>query len=272
MRSSSVERSSFRHIALATISVTACLVVSLLVSNKALANDGGTTLRAIVCGQSSSVTIARPVSDTVVTQREITIEGIVKQAVQLEIQVDGKLDTVSPLDVGQTQFSQTVSIPLGTHTITVVAVNACPGTNGSASTVVTFERPPNTPSTGSQTTGVLSQDQRLKYINETGDTSPLERVAGLSKEFAAWMNIGLAADKSDGLKRMTPVQALSLTTGLVMVFIIGFQSTVQSILGFRLFSRNHHALTPAVFHHRVRLWVWRIRIGGLLLVVASLFL
>lgn len=113
--------------------------------------QAGSVIGATVCASTSTVTIDTPVSDSIVTNPIVQISGSVTQSSQIEIEIDDAFDSSIQLSMGQTTYSGSIHLPVGTHTIKVTAVSVCPSANGMASSVVTYEAPPQTPSTGSTT-------------------------------------------------------------------------------------------------------------------------
>lgn len=123
---------------------TVCLVTSLAIAfvasfvpaNSATAQQD---VHAIVCGDHAEIGVQRPQSDSIVTKPDVTLVGTVKQANQLEVYVDGALDSVVPLTMGATTYETTVHLAPGTRTTKVVAIDACQRANATASVIVTYQ-------------------------------------------------------------------------------------------------------------------------------------
>lgn len=107
-------------------------------------------IHAIVCADSASLQIDQPLSDSVVAAPDVTISGSVGQSNQLEVYMDGQLDSVVPLPSGSTTFEAVARLAPGTHTIKLEAIDACQVKNATASIVMTYQ-PAVTASTGSTT-------------------------------------------------------------------------------------------------------------------------
>lgn len=236
-----------------------------------------TMVGATVCGGSAStITITNPVSDSVVTDPTITIEGSVAQSSQIEIRIDDTFDSIIPLTVGQTTYSSSMHLPMGTHTITVKAISLCPGTSGTASVVVTLEEPPQVPSTGNTT------DTSVGNMTVNSDGEPMQEIKtengfGLFNSLlqpleplAQWLNITPrdVADQS-GQSSMTIGRAVAFTVGLYLS-IIGFApALLQALASFPPVI----SLLPAMnLPRRIRYLARFGRLAGVVLIVGSLFL
>lgn len=241
-----------------------------------------TTVGVTVCsGNLPTITINQPVGDSVVTAPMVALQGNVSQASQIEVQVDDVFDSVIQLSVGQTSYNSTVQLPIGTHTIKLTAINVCPGGNGNASVVVTYEQPPGTPSTGGTTDtevgsgeangvqSVSSADGTVADDSVTGIGLP-ERILMPLRDVAEWLNIDLGTtDTTDeGLATMSFGQAISFTAGVYLVIIGLAPSIAQAIASFPVIA-SAFATTP--LPSRMRFLSDGARIFGFVLVVGALF-
>lgn len=235
-----------------------------------------TAVGATVCQTESMVSLTQPVSDSTVTTATVPLAGSVMQANQIEVYVDDVFDSTIPLAMGQTTYTGAVQIAEGTHTIKVIAVNVCPGPNGSASSVVTYEPPPETaPSTGNETPtetggedGVVVSTAGGEITGEgTGGQPFPEQLSIPFQRFLGWLNI-TTADTTEG-------QSLSLWRAVVIggglyLLVVGVATTaVQMIASIPAVT----ALLPAPTKvSRVRWLSWGFRGLGLLLVLGGLLL
>lgn len=259
--------------------VVASSIVGCSLQAKSVFADDGSVIGATVCTSSSTITITAPVSDSVVTDVSVPIAGTVTQASQIEIQIDGTFDSILPLTIGQTSFSGVVQLTKGTHTITATAVSVCPGANGSASVVVTYEPAVETPSTGGQTGTSTEGDKATGgvTINSEGSSvaSPPQSGFGFFnpilqplKDIATWLNLN-TGDSSGDMTSMPVVRALVFTGGIYL-FIIGIApSLVQVMASLPVIVSAVPAMTLT---HRMRLLSRGGRIIGLLFMIGALLI
>lgn len=99
-------------------------------------------VQAIVCREGATLSIVQPISDSVVINTSLPINGMVTQATQIEVTIDGQFNSVVPLNAAATNFATTVQLSAGTHTIRLTAIDACQIANASDQVVVTYEAPP----------------------------------------------------------------------------------------------------------------------------------
>ena len=184
----------------------------------------GSAVNAIICSSGATVTLQQPVSDSIVTNPIVTISGQATQASQVEVYVNDQLDSISSIPVGQSAFSATTTVSNGTSTIKVVAVDVCQLQNGQASSVVTFNPPPeNSGSNGGdiQTSlpgqGVIiggnyevqpkSDDSQLPFL----DLVP-PAVSSVFTAVSDWLNITTAFEQGDA-PRLTILRAMTIAVG-----------------------------------------------------------
>lgn len=234
-----------------------------------------TVVAATVCEPASSISLTQPVSDSTVTQSPVPLAGTVNQATQIEIYVDDIFDSVIPLGVAQTSFTGSVQLAQGTHTIKVVAVNVCPGPNGSDSSVITYTPPPSTGGGGDQTDTSAGGSGSVE--SETGPpvTSGEEPLLSLPfvpreaekvfEDIGKWLNI-VATYEAPASSRLTLLRATTIAVGSWLL-AFGIATTVVQWLGSVLPMFSDMPST-----RRSKIIARIIRGIGLLMVVAGLFL
>ncbi len=269
MRPTAVTKNSSRLLLL----VLACFVVAVTivgVASKAAAQSS--TVAATICAPTSMVTLVHPVSDSVVTSTTVPIDGTVNQASQIEIRIDGVFDSVIPLAIGQTTFSGSVQIASGTHTIEATALNVCAGPNGTASAVVTYTPPPQTPSTGTGTPttveGVSPVGSDGDAHQSTGGLSLLDQMIRPIREFAAWLNIDTGS-QIENVSSLSIGKAITMTIGMYLL-VVGLAPTfLQWISSLPIFVHAFPAISSSGRMRRIG----RIaRVIGILLILIALFL
>lgn len=231
---------------------------------------------ATVCQGSSTVSLAQPVSDSTVAQATVPLAGAVAQANQIEVYVDDVFDSVIPLTMGQVSFAGSVQLSPGTHTIKVVAISICPGASGSASSVVTYELPPDTtPSTGEETsTNVENSGEHMTVTaggelpsGGTGGAPFPEQLTIPFQRFLGWLNINVS-DSAEG-QGLSVWRAVVIGGGLYLMVVGVATTAVQAVASMPAVS----ALLPNVTTTgRVRWLSWGFRGVGLAIVLGSLFL
>jgi hypothetical protein len=150
-----------RHFAVSAVRsyISFILVVAVLVMAASLLSGwragAESVVQALVCSQSASLTITQPASDSVVALSPLGIKGTVSQANQIEVYVDSVFSSVVPLSASTTSYETNVALTTGTHTVKLIAVDACQIENGEATIVVTYQ-PAVTQSAGSDTATRIS--------------------------------------------------------------------------------------------------------------------
>jgi hypothetical protein len=274
MRYSAAARSS-RKTVLAGFIVSLFAVLSFVPS--AAAQTG---VHATICVPSSSITITQPINDSTVTTTELVVSGTVDQANQIEVYVDDEFDNTIPLTIGQTQYSSTIQLPVGTHTLRVEAINSCGGQNGQATSVVTYAAPPTQASVGSETpTGVNpAQDSTITIGTPGAQTGTLEGsrpYLGLPPLIGKPLEEGLRWLDITPFDSMSDKGGLSLTRAAIITVSMYF-------LLFGLISKAVHILAGsaafvAATPHRTMLSrrhmiAWGVRGLALLVLLLALFL
>jgi hypothetical protein len=260
-----------------------CLFLNNIVTltASALTSNAGTMVGATLCTTTSTVSLIAPVSDSVVTNPTVPLSGTVTQASQIEVYIDDIFDSVIPLSMGQTSFSGSVQLASGTHTIKVVAINTCPGSNGSDSAVVTYQPPPNEESSGSGSSGTTSSSGAQtptrvggvqiggEPLSESTTPSKAESTSPLKafEPILEWLNIKTI--DTMGTHQLSLWQAAVIAVGLYLLIVGMAVAVLKRIAAISLVA----AMLPtqdAKIH--VRWLSWAFRLLGLLLLLAVLFM
>lgn len=228
-----------------------------------------TTVAATVCQPTSAVTIAQPVSDSTVTETAVELSGSVIQANQIEVYIDDAFDHTIPLGIGQTSFSGVVQVTQGTHTIKLIAINICPGSNGEASSVVTYTPPPSTGGEG-VTPEPTPEEEAQEPVSSEKDILPSLPLVPKEVErgFEAvgnWLNI-VATYESPTASSLTLARATTIAVG-GWLLAFGIATSVVQWLGSALPMFSDMPNT-----RRTRIISWGIRGVGLLMILGGLFL
>ena len=260
--------------------VVAALLLSFgSVSVNALTNDSSTTIDAILCTPASTIAITSPVSDSIVTDPSVPLEGTVTQSNQIEVYIDTVFDHIIPTTPGQTSFSDSVQLTEGTHAVKVVAINACAGANGESQAVVTYQKPETGGGTGDgDSSGTDTSTEAGVYIGERvpssesaggdgDDRSDLLPPLAVMAPLLEWLNIKTAdIGETQGLSVW---RAVMMTAGMYLVTVGMATVVVQSVASLPALQ----AVLPSAPATTRGRWVSRgFRVGGLLLVLAALFL
>lgn len=249
-----------------------CVTLNACVLDRAASAQGGSTVGAVICEESSQITLTKPVSDSVVTTSTVTLEGSVDQAGQIEIKVDGMYDSTIPLSIGQKSFTGFVQLEPGTHTITITAINICQGENGVTEAVVTYQPSPQAPSKGVDTpTTVGGMTEEALLPTDMSAREPLgviedilEPIGGL----ADWLNIDLGGGANQELSRLSVGQALALTAGMYLA-IIGLAPVVLTKVAAIPFVASRLSVLPA--SRRMTVLSRGVRVLGAILIIWILF-
>jgi hypothetical protein len=260
-----------------------CLLLNSIVTltASALTSNAGTTIGATLCTTASTVSLTAPVSDSVVANPTVPLSGTVTQASQIEVYIDDIFDSVIPLSMGQTSFSGSVQLASGTHTIKVVAINTCPGSNGSDSAVVTYQPPPNEESSGSGSSGTTSSSGAQtptqvggvqiggESLSESTTPSKAESPSPLKafEPILEWLNI--KTTDTMGTHQLSLWQAAVIAVGLYLLIVGMAVAILKRIATIPLIA----AMLPTQDSKtRIRWLSWGFRLLGLLLLLAVLFM
>ncbi len=221
-----------RHFVRGFAALVLLLVCLCLPSRVAHAETGGTQVGAIVCGESSELTITEPAEASTSTSSLVLVNGSVAQANQVEVQVDGAYHSTTQLSLGQTLFTVAVQLIPGPHTITIKAINACPGPSQSVERTITYTPPTSTPNqnvgattppprhdsqSGSATTSLLAAND---LADDSGKAAEVPSAHPLTITLG-WLGLVPASsetESSDVPKVFTPLRATIFTAGALLTF------------------------------------------------------
>lgn len=201
-------------------------------------------IHAVVCRAPASVTIDRPANDSVLTSGQVELSGAVRQANQLEVYVDGTLDSIVPVGLTDTSYTSSVQLQEGTHSLKVVAIDTCQLGNGEASAVVTYQPAVVTASAGANvptTVGDTSGVQIGAPVEETPVhqsilppiiSQSLERISG-ALDFESPVSAA-------GQQQLPQVARFGLLTAGALVVIFSQAVSAASVSGPLLQFAAHH--------------------------------
>lgn len=267
MRSTVVAKSSFFFLAVGLL--VGATIVGVIAAPSTFAQQ--TTVAATVCLPTSSVTITQPVSDSTVTEATVPLAGTVGQANQIEVYIDEIFDHTIPIAFGQTSFSDAIQLSQGTHTIKLVAINICPGANGTASSVVTYEPLPNTGGDGGGgNTKTDTSGGPAEPVSSSDDALPSlpfvpKEVEQTFENVGRWLNI-VATYEAPASSSLTLVRATTIAIGSWLL-AFGIATTVVQWLGSVL-----PVFSDMPSTRRTRIIAWAIRALGFFMVLGGLFL
>ena len=267
------------------LAVSVSYLVALCVLVTPAAAQAGSMVGATVCTNTSTITLDAPISDSIVTTPTVTLSGSVTQASQVEVRIDGAFDNTLQLNMGQTTYSGSAQLSPGTHTIEVTAISICPGSSGTASSVVTYEVPPQAPSTGGSTptnVGGGGASGGVTVDSTTGVSKPgaQEQQSGLLQQIivvplrtiGSWLNINQRDTDyahADSIDTMGTARAVTFGAGLYLAVIGLAPALLAPVAALPVLASVIPGATPPL---RVR-WLSRTgRIVGLLLLLGTLFL
>lgn len=119
-------------------------------------------IQTIICRTPSTVSIDAPANDTVVTNGAMQLSGSVRQANQVEVYIDGVLDSIVPLSVTDTTYVAHIQLQEGTHTIKVTSIDTCQLGNADASVVVSYQPAVPAPSVGATVPTTVGGDTGVR--------------------------------------------------------------------------------------------------------------
>jgi hypothetical protein len=185
-------------------------------------------LQAIVCRDTpASLTITRPQSDSVINESRVTLSGDVTQSSQLEIYVDDAFNSVESLPSGTTNYTTTIQLSPGTHTVKIVAIDSCQVANAASSIVLTYQ-PISTPSVGGQvSTSVAGAVTGLEEVS-TSQGSVFERFVVLPL-VTAGESLNLVTHSPASLENdfSNTIRFSLIVIGLLLV---GFSQQLQALV------------------------------------------
>lgn len=253
-----------------------------VVFGSSLVSASPSQINTIVCDGTAStaqLTVLEPETGVVVNSAGVVVSGEVWDITQIQVLIDDAPSQIVPIAVHQESFEVTISVPLGTHVITLVGVDICQVENPEQQLIVTYEPA----STGGQDDQGENQDgqggdDRRSSDEDTQaeiDDEPIKRASFLQRT----------------LQPLTE-QLNEMFLGLLLALDVipnpnssGRPSIVVSILRFILVSAGLLAIIypqiRQIFHYyrgsgavgrlrpRVR---GLLRVGGVALVIIGLFL
>lgn len=261
-------------------SIAGCCVALLLSLLFVPSTFGQTAVNVIVCGERAEIGVLTPVSDSVADASPVLVSGTVKQAAQIEVYVDDAFDQVVPLAVGQESFQASVALAPGTHTIRLVAIDACPSALDAVHEIVTtYTPPPNSGgSTGTQVdtavgdgdrgqTGVLIGGSDSEGSKSTPSNGVVDRAISSLLTLGRWLNLTLIQEGTGAVWKEVMRVIMILIGAWMMTFGIGARLTERvaysiPTLGAKRMSRD--AMLAAV--------TWFIRGVGVVLVLIAVMI
>lgn len=227
----------------------------------------------VLCTNSSTVTVSQPQTDTVVTDSQLVVKGGVTQSSQIEVTLNDVFDSVVPLNLGQTSFETSVHLTPGTHTIKLTAINSCsPGQNGTATLVVTYTPPPERNADGEvvetsgNNVGVLEADTTALGAPRSGLLpEPIQKAIDETLKF---LDIGSLHERGR-YSELSIVRAGILTLALYFAIFAPLSLLIRKRVVEHFPYIQHRSRTE---EGRLRLAGWVIRMAGVALFIACLFL
>ncbi len=192
-----------RWLAASAKTCAAVAALSALLTVPALATSS--TIATIVCptGQSSTVSVTSPVSDSTINQPQVQLKGVATRGTQIEVRLDDVYSSTIPLGILQQSFSVPLTLTAGTHDIKLTINDVCGVQDGVTHIVLTYQ-PQAVPSNGqSVTTSTIASAINGAAINS--DTTKRFGVSVLPAESASLRYGSVAGLVADSAKPTTPV-------------------------------------------------------------------
>jgi len=207
-------------------------------------------VQVVICHgtQPATLSIVRPKSDSVVSEPELVVSGTVSQSNQLEIYIDGAFNSVESLPAETSTYTTSAQLSAGTHTIKLVAVDACQVENASLELVITYQ-PISTPSSGSQ---VPTNVQGLGEVREvTPVTSDPIQSFIIAPALAAGKALDLVPADAGSFKEdpANMVRFSALTTAAALIFLSGYLVNGILAIGFQF---HLTGLSTSLIQTRIR--------------------
>ena len=232
----------------------------------------GVGVGVILCSGQSSITVLQPESDSIVTEPDVTINGGVGQATQIEVTVDDVFDSVVPLNLGQTTYEAIVHLTPGTHTIKLTAIDACDsGQDTSTTLILTYTPPPVRNADGEvinpAPTDTNSGSTGANIENPQSDIALPEPFRSGFEAMLRLLDIR-STHEDEGYSRLSILRAIFLTLGLYLaIFGAVTWAILRHVIAFPVI-RKLGSDTPS----RTRIAKWFVRIVGVIIFLASLLL
>jgi hypothetical protein len=131
-------------------------------------------VQVVICRdtQPAALSVASPKSDSVVSAPTLVVSGAVSQSHQLEVYVDGAFNSIESLPPDASTYTTSIQLSPGTHTLKLIAVDACQVGNAVAELIVTYQ-PVSAPSTGNQVPTVVQGMTNVK-VAEVVASNPID--------------------------------------------------------------------------------------------------
>jgi hypothetical protein len=122
-------------------------------------------VQVVVCRdtQPAALSVTSPKSDSVVGTPTLIVSGAVSQSHQLEVYVDGAFNSIESLPPDVSIYTTSIQLSPGTHTVKLVAVDACQIDNAAVELIVTYQ-PVSVPSNGNQVPTVIQGMTDVKEV------------------------------------------------------------------------------------------------------------
>jgi hypothetical protein len=189
------------------------------------AQYGGNNVQVMVCPQpsESSFDIAVPQSDSVVVEPKLAITGAVEHISQVDFFIDDTYNHTQALGFSALDFSSSVTLAPGTHTLKLVASDSCSQTTHEETVVVTYE-PRVAPSLGSAVdTTVDDQAIDVELAEPVADQNVFERYV-----IPPLTDIAEFLDLTDTPREGEPLSPLP-SAGRAVLFVAGASLAVSGI-------------------------------------------
>ena len=239
-------------------------------------------INTIVCDETAStaqLTVTEPQTGVVVNSAEVIVSGEVWDITQIQVLIDDAPSQILPIAVHQESFEATISVPLGTHVITLEGVDICQVENPVQQLIVTYEPA----STGGQDGQGENQDGQGDGRRGSGSEDTQTEINGKPVERAGFLQRTLQP-LAEQLNRMFmgALYALDVipgpnSTGHASIFVpaIRFGLVSTGLLAIiypqilRIFDAYRGSSVADRLRPRVRGFL---RVGGAALVAIGLFL
>ena len=113
------------------------------------AQTDGDNVQVMVCPQpsESSFTVSTPQSDSIIDEPKVTLAGTAEYISQIDFFIDGTYNHTQALGYTMRDFTSSLTVSPGTHTLRLVASDSCSQTVHEQAIVITYE-PKAFPSVG----------------------------------------------------------------------------------------------------------------------------
>lgn len=180
-------------------------------------------VQVVICRetQPATLSVVSPKSDSVVSAATLVISGGVSQSHQLEVYVDGAFNSIESLPSGTSTYTTSIQLSTGTHTIKLVAVDACQVGNAAVELVVTYQ-PVSSPSNGNQVPTVVQGVSDVKEVAAVS-SSPINTFI-IAPTLAMSKAVDLVPKDAESFKE-SPANVIrfsALTAASALIFLSGY--------------------------------------------------